>query len=403
MPDFSEIRKEISNLEALERDLHLKQLQINRLLNITQAINNNVSAKDLYAMYNSFLSWEMGVKKMALFVNQNSLWQCISSIGISEELLKMDITDRLPQYERLKNIEETHPLISEFDIVIPVLHKKSPIAYTFIGGFNRDDDMYNKVQFITTITNIIAVAIENKRLFKRQLEQERLKREMELASDMQHMLIPSELPQSDGYELASIYKPHLGVGGDYFDVVEFSDDKFAFCIADISGKGIAAALLMANFQANFHSLINQRKELDTFVKEINQSLFRITKGDKFLTFFIGEFDKKKRTLKYVNAGHNPPVVIMANEVFMLDKGSTILGSFTELPSVEVGHLVINDEALILTYTDGLTDIQNEEEHYFNEDILKKFVLANHQLSALDFNSKLMDEIELFKGDRQYPR
>ena len=402
MPDFSEIRKEISTLEALERDLHLKQLQINRLLNITQAINNNVSAKDLYAMYNSFLSWEMGVKKMALYVNQKNNWQCISSIGISDELLKMDISDRLPQYDRLRNIEEEHPLISEFDIVIPVLHKKSPIAYTFIGGFNRDEDMYNKVQFITTITNIIAVAIENKRLFKRQIEQERLKREMELASDMQRMLIPSTLPQSNGYELASIYKPHLGVGGDYFDVVEFNDDTFAFCIADISGKGIAAALLMANFQANFHSLINQRKALDTFVKDINQSLFRITKGDKFLTFFIAEFDKKTRTLKYVNAGHNPPVVAMANKVFMLDKGSTILGSFTELPSVEVGHLKIDDEALILTFTDGLTDIQNEKEDYFNEDILKKFILANSQLSATKFNSKLMEEIELFKGDRQYP-
>src|SRR5690606_15609055 len=152
------IRKELSSLGMLERELHLKQLQINRLLNITQAINNNVSADGLYKMYNSFLSWEMGVKKMALYVTDvNGNWKCTSTIGIDDSLVDIDISDLLPNYQKLKNIDEDkdHPLIRQFDIVIPVLHKKSPIAYTFIGGFERNDDMYSKVQFITTITNII--------------------------------------------------------------------------------------------------------------------------------------------------------------------------------------------------------------------------------------------------------
>ena len=268
MSSFSEIKRGLSNLEALERELNLKHLQINRLLNITQAINNNVSAEGLFNMYNSFLSWEIGVKKMALFVKNEEEWLCATSIGIPIELLEIDITSRLTKYNRLNNVEGSdHPLIKEFDVVIPVRHKDLPIAYVFIGGFSEDEDMYNKVQFITTITNIIAVAIENKRLFKRQLEQERFKREMELAGEMQKMLIPNDLPHKDCYELASIYKPHLGVGGDYFDFIEFTDGKIVFCVGGISGKGIAAALLMANFQANFHTLINKRTNLDEFIRD----------------------------------------------------------------------------------------------------------------------------------------
>lgn len=405
MSKFSDIRRELSSLELLERELHLKQLQINRLLNITQAINNNVSADGLYKMYNSFLSWEMGVKKMALYViDKQGKWVCASVIGIDESLTKMNVTDLLPNYQKLKNIDEDndHPLIKQFDIVIPVLHKKSPIAYTFIGGFERDDDMYNKVQFITTITNIIAVAIENKRLFKRQLEQERLKNEMELASQVQQMLIPSKLPKGDRYEMASIYKPHLRVGGDYFDFILFDDKKFAFCVADISGKGVAAALLMANFQSKFHDLMNKRTSLDDFVIELNQSLFRITKGEKFLTFFVAEFDIEKNQLKYVNAGHNPPLLIMNKNVTLLDKGCTILGSFTELPTVEVGQAIINEEAIILAFTDGLTDIKDTDENYFDEEMLSSFALSNAELSAQNFNDKLLGKIDDFIGEEAYP-
>ena len=405
MSKLSDIKKELSGREHLERELHLKQLQINRLLNITQAINNNVSADGLYKMYNSFLSWEMGVKKMALYViDKKGEWVCASTIGIEEKMAKMDISDLLPNYQRLMNIDEgnDHPLIKQFDVVIPVLHKQSPIAYTFIGGFERDDDMYNKVQFITTITNIIAVAIENKRLFKRQLEQERLKKEMELASQMQQMLIPSKLPKNSVYELASIYKPHLGVGGDYFDFIAFDDENFAFCIADISGKGVAAALLMANFQAKFHDLINKRSPLDVFVKELNQSLYRITKGERFLTFFVAEFNTTTNELRYINAGHNPPLLVTSGDCKMLDIGCTILGSFVELPDVEVGKQKVEPNAIILTFTDGLTDVVDSSGNFFNEELLKQFALERNHLSAEAFNRELLEKIDQFKEDENLP-
>ena len=403
MAGFSDIKKGLSSIAALERELNLKQLQINRLLNITQAINNNVSAEGLYDMYRSFLSWEIGVKKMALYVREEELWQCATSIGLAEDQLALDISDELPNYTRLNSVEEQdHPLIREFDVVIPVRHKDQAIAYVFIGGFGEEEDMYSKVQFITTITNVIAVAIENKRLFNRQLEQERLKREMELASEMQRMLIPKTLPNKSCYELASIYKPHLGVGGDYFDFIEFEDGKLVFCVGDISGKGVAAALLMANFQANFHTLINKRAALDEFIRDLNQSVNLITGGDRFITFFIAEYDRKDGCLRYVNAGHNPPVLVMEGDCFLLKKGCTILGSFRELPEVEIGILHITGEAVILSYTDGLTDLRNKQGDYLNEELIYQFSIDHYRLGAREFNRKLMERIEAFRGEQNYP-
>ncbi|HHH50142.1 MAG TPA: serine/threonine protein phosphatase [Saprospiraceae bacterium] len=403
MSKFSNIRKGLSNLEALEWELHLKQLQINRLLNITQAINNNLSAKELFAMYNSFLSWEMGVKKMALFVRTDGQWNCASYIGVAESLTKIAIDKELSNYDRLRNLDDSdHPLIREFDVVVPVLHKEEAIAYCFIGGFDENDDMYNKVQFIITITNVIAVAIENKRLFKKQIEQTRLEREMELAGEMQKMLIPLELPCCGAYELDSIYKPHLGIGGDYFDAIQFEDGHLAFCVADISGKGLAAALLMANFQANFHSLINRRTNLTDFIIALNTSVLRITHGEKFITFFVAEYDPQTRTLRYINAGHNPPVLVINQKQFLLDKGCTILGSFKDLPEIEAGEVQIKEEAMILAFTDGLTDLKNNAGEFLNEQMLYSFVLDNYQLSVKEFNKKLMKRIEVFKEQQNYP-
>ena len=403
MAKYSNIRKGLSNLEALEWELHLKQLQINRLLNITQAINNNLSAKELFSMYNSFLSWEMGVKKMALYIKKDEVWTCASSIGVEDQLTQLDISEELSSFDRLKNLEESdHPMIKEFDVVVPVLHKDYPIAYTFIGGFDENDDMYHKVQFIITITNIIAVAIENKRLFKKQIEQERLGREMELAGEMQKMLIPNNLPSGKYYELASIYKPHLGIGGDYFDCIQFEDGQLAFCVGDISGKGLAAALLMANFQANFHSLISKRTPLKEFITELNSSVQRITNGDKFITFFIAVFNPNTRTLHYINAGHNPPVLAMNGTQIPLKKGCTILGSFKELPFIETGEVSIEGEAMILTFTDGLTDMKNDAGEFISDQTISDFIQQNYTLSAEGFNQNLMKQIEKFRGNQGFP-
>ena len=399
--------RELALLEKLEKDLNLKELQIKSLLTITQAINDNVSADGLFNMYRSFLSWELGITHMALFIpsEENSdVWQCAAHINIEENIQKdKELIKFLKDHKRLHTVKSDDPdILQQFDIVIPVFHKKNPIAYSLIGGIKSKEDLYNKIQFITTITNIIAVAIENKRLFKRQIVQERLKKEIELASNVQKMLIPDDLPITEHYEISSIYKPHFNIGGDYLDFIDFDRGRFIFCIADISGKGVAAALLMANFQAMIQSLIYQYRDLETFIFALNQTVHRVTKSDKFITFFIGEVDLNQRTLKYINAGHYPPVLYQDQKICKLTSGCTVIGAFERLPEINEEVVPLKEGALIMCFTDGLADLRDEQGNYFQDEGIESFTLNNGQLSAKSFNEQLLEEIDQYRGDIDYP-
>jgi len=387
----------------MERELNLKQLQTKSLLAITQAINENVSADGLYAMYRTFLTWDMGVKRMVLYVKGEQGWSCAVHHNVSEELTIQDISPIFTQYDRMHTVQKgDHHLIRKFDIVIPVYHKKMPIAYALLDGIKASEDAYNKIEFITTFTNIIAVALENKRLFRRQVEQETLRREMELASKVQRMLIPEMLPQGANYELDAIYKPHFNIGGDYFDVIRYDEDRIVLCLADISGKGIAAALLMANFQANLQSLIHQYRDLQAFIIAINEAVFRITKGDKFITLFVGELNLKTGKLNYINAGHFPPFLKCCGVVQRLDRGCTVIGGFDNITEVDMGECDLKGEGLLLAFTDGLTDIMNAKGELFEEGHIEEVITAFEGNAAKEFNQELLVRMEEFKGEMEYP-
>lgn len=387
----------------MERELNLKQLQIKSLLAITQAINENVAADGLYGMYRTFLTWDMGVNRVALFVKDGEDWTCAVHHNTSDNMLLEDLPAIFTQFDRMHTVTKKDPrILKEFDLVIPVYHKKQPIAYALIDGIKASEDAYNKIEFITTYTNIIAVALENKRLFKRQVEQETLRREMELASKVQQMLIPDILPSGKGYELDAIYKPHLNIGGDYFDVITYDKDRIVICMADISGKGIAAALLMANFQANLQSLIYQYRDLEAFVIAINEAVYRITKGDKFITLFVGELNLKSNKLYYINAGHYPPFLRHRDSIIRLDQGCTVVGAFDTISELQMGECELKGEGLLLTFTDGLTDIRNADGTLFDETYIEQVVASFEGHSAGAFNQHLQSEMEAFRGETEYP-
>ena len=201
--------------------------------------------------------------------------------------------------------------------------------------------------------------------------------------------------------MAAEYLPHKEIGGDYYDCIWLNEDELVFCVADISGKGIAAALLMANFQANLRALIKQDVSLEIFVHLLNENVKHITKGEKFITLFLAKVNLKDRTLAYVNAGHNPPLLCNANSITQLDKGCTILGMFDHLPIIQVDELDFQNGALILTYTDGLTDLENEENEFFEMERLIEFAKTNIDEEPEEFNRKLMQKLKAFKGKRSF--
>ena len=397
----------VHRIPNLERELHLRQLQVQRLLQITQAINNNVSAVDLFEMYRVFLTKELRLQRMALFVRSSEndeRWLTATSIGLQDlEIPEDTLGQELQRFTRPGLLNEpADSFFGHFVQVVPVLHKERPIAYILIGEFEDGEDQFERVQIITTITNVIAVAIENKRLFKRQLEQERLEADMDLGAKVQQMLIPERWPLRDEYEIDTIYQPKLGVGGDYIDFKEFEDNKLVFCIGDFTGKGVSAALLMANFQANFHTLIRKRTSLYDFVQEINKAVYEITNGERFVTFFVAEYDVENHSLCYVNAGHPPPVLIHDNGIQLLTEGTLVLGSIDELPMLEVGNIDLPQQALILTYTDGLTDLQNTAGETYDEEILYRFCRRQVGRSARSFNQGLLRELDNFRNNTEFP-
>ncbi len=391
-----------SRIDQLEHELHLKKLQMNSLLAITQAINNNVNEQGLYAMYRSFITWDLAIPKLALCIMSNNKWEIATQKNISTET-GVDYPPLSIKFKEPAKIKKgTHPFLDQFDFAIPVRHKNQPIACAFLGGMEENESTYDKIQVITAITNFIAVALENKRLFRAKLEQELIQKEFQLATEIQEMLLPKNLPNKKNFELSKIYRQHSQVGGDYYDYFPLDDNRFAFCIADVAGKGISAALLMANFQAVLRGLIFQKSTLKELVFTLNHSIFQVTKGERFITFFIGIIDLAQSKLTYVNAGHIPPIFAQANRTKTLRKGCLILGATEELPFVQIGEETIDETSLIFSFTDGVTDLTNNEGQYLTEDKLIHFTNINFLLSSKEFNDSLFQYVQEFKGNLPFP-
>ncbi len=159
---------------------------------------------------------------------------------------------------------------------------------------------------------------------------------------------------------------------------------------------------MANFQANFQSLIRQRVPLEEFIAQLNSSVNQITRGEKFITFFVAEINLDKGELRYVNAGHNPPILISDGKVERLEKGCTILGSFDELPEIEKGIISIKSGDMIVAFTDGLVEIKDDKDQFFSEEMLLELVLLKTYSSAAEINRAIKVMIDEFNGADDYP-
>ena len=178
------------------------------------------------------------------------------------------------------------------DIIIPVYNNNVHLAFVFIGDIDEEGQGMSPVlkhlNFIQTISSIIIVAIENIRLFNESLRQEALKKELELAAKMQGLLIPDndQMPKNPKIIVNGFYYPHYEVGGDYYDCLKLSETKTGFCIADVSGKGMAAAILMSNFQASLRALLTHDINLVALINKLNSIVAVIAAGEKFITCLL---------------------------------------------------------------------------------------------------------------------
>ena len=388
---------DISAEDELIRLLLKRQTELNALLEITQAINKDTATATLLQMLQVVLKSYLQVGKLRFLIEKDGHYVLLSKYGGDIEQISILHTAclKLSKFKWPTPLA-THedPVLCKYDYFIPIYHKKKALAYALIGDFNPSSELLNNdLNFIQTVINVIVVALENKKLFKERLQSERFQREMELAVEVQNMLIPLKTYKDDSVEVSARYIPHQNIGGDYFDFIRLNDHEFLWCIADVSGKGISAALLMANFQASLHAWSAVEDDLANIVERLNKIVITNTKGERFITLFLAKYNEQTRKLCYINAGHNATVVFSQNEAITLKLGTTMIGVFDELPFLNQGEVDIEPGSLIVNYTDGLMDHEHSNKDW-NEENLIEFIKTHGHLSPNDFNEILMNHINL---------
>jgi sigma-B regulation protein RsbU (phosphoserine phosphatase) len=395
-----------NNLEEeiadLKRKFKLKELELNALLEITKAINNNVSEDDLYKIYKFSIRANLKIEKLVLFVF-DGIWLSKVQFGVEGDLKGTKLSSDLLSIHENSSIDSLNvpPIFEQFDEVIPISHKKELLALVFVGQNNSDEEGLN-VTFLHAISNLIIVAIENKKLARKELRQEAFRKELEIAKEVQNFLFPDELPYGIRLKIQATYLPHHTIGGDYYDYIPINQNQFLICIADVSGKGVPAAILMSNFQASLRTLTRQTTNLSIIIEELNYQILDSAKGENFITFFAAIYDHNLKEMVYVNSGHNPPVLVEKNkEIKHLEAGSTILGMFHPLPFINEGYITDLDDFLLVCYTDGITETFNEQDEEYGEKRLYDFISRYSNEDLNDLHRKLFLDIEEFKGKRNY--
>ena len=396
-----------TSFSRLSKKLELNEFKLNSLLEITKAINNNLTIQNILKIFEYILREQLGISKLILYEFNQKEWNCILHFGARGLNKKINVEDELIHIQDITVIESSSiDTINSFDVIIPILHKDNPLAYLLIGDLEEDaisiSPGIKHMPFIQTLASIIVVAIENKRFSNELLEQEINKREMEFAAEMQKLLFPTKLPSNKYIDVAARYEAKHLVGGDYYDFLMLNDEEYFFCIADVSGKGVSAALLMSNFQAKLRANIkynHKNMSLNDLVYELNEDVNNAAKGEKFITFFAGHYNYKTKTLQYINAGHNHPILLDENETRFLNKGCIGLGMLEEIPKIEIEKIKLKKDAILICYTDGLVELENSNDVPFETANLIKIVRQNFTLPMKELDNKIFSRLEEFKGDK----
>ncbi len=387
----------------IQYQIELKDVKLQALLEITNAINSNLPIEQLLNLFSFILKEQLGFKKFILLHHQEE-WNCLVKTGYKG---KIELKEVEKDFERFKEItlveSSTNTIIKEFQAIVPVFHLNKALAYLLISSSSVSHELEpSHFSFTQTLANIIAVAIENQRLVKQNIIKERISKDLEVASEMQKLLFPSELPSNRKMDLSARYIPRHAIGGDYYDFIPLGDEEYIICIADVSGKGISAALLMANFQATIRTLFKyQRFEMTFLMEELNKKVMKSTKGEKFITFFIAHYNAHTRKMKYVNAGHNQPFLLHGRKITALNEGCIGLGMLDELPYVNVGKLTLSPNTTFVLYTDGVVELENKDGEHFGVNRLIDNVKAYSILKMEDMNNILFSKLDEWKGELNF--
>ncbi|CAN5830942.1 hypothetical protein BH24BAC1_BH24BAC1_16480 [soil metagenome] len=393
--------------ELKKREMHqkldLKKLELAALLEITQAINNNLPEGALYKIYHFTLLAQLHINRLALFVLEEE-WECKVCFGTDQNIPKTGLPEPITAIREISSLADVDvdPQWQMFETVIPVIHNSSVLAYVLVGNVHPYYTSLGALSFIQTVSNILIVAMINRRLARLRLAQESMRKEIEIAREVQTMLFPKSLPNDRSIAIHASYVPHSSIGGDYYDCIEINQNQLLFCVADVSGKGVPASLLMSNFQAGLRTILRQTNDLEKVVTELNHLIYCNAIAEKFITCFVGIYDRQTRELHYVNAGHNAPVLLYEdNSYHLLEEGCTMLGILETLPFLSVTTVQVPPRSLLLAYTDGLTEVFDKEEIEYGLENTIRFLQQNRYVCSTRLHVQLLHELNLFNSRNSF--
>ena len=251
------------------------------------------------------------------------------------------------------------------------------------------------LNILTTLASVASIRVENARLLEERFERERMERELELATEIQQSFQPSAPPLIDGFEFQGISFSCYEIGGDYYDFISRHDGKMLIALGDVSGKGTAAALLMSSLHAAIHGQVAAQRSLMEIVTSVNRYLSENTPTNRFVTLFVAELNPADGTFKYINAGHNPPLIgRVSGEVEQLDSGGFPLG-IMPLAEYEIGETKLESGEALLIYSDGVSEGANLKGEEFGMERLTQVVKKYLSSSASGLRDKVESALSTF--------
>jgi serine phosphatase RsbU (regulator of sigma subunit) len=316
------------------------------------------------------------------------------STGDYETLLRWAAEHRpaqLAEIETLKTIAAR--------IAVPVRTKDEILGVLLLGprAAGVEYGIVEK-QVLRACANQLALMIENARLTARVVEQEKLRRDLALATEVQRRLLPDRPPDGHMAALAAVSLPARSVGGDYYDFIDVGDNRIGIALADVAGKGVAAALIMSVVQASLRILASEGDiSMPQLAAKMNSFLHRSTASNSYATFFYAQIDERSRQLRYVNAGHLPPYLLRSSDLQELSAGGAVIGLFPHM-SYEEATIDLQSGDVLVAFTDGVTEALNANDEEFGDERLKALLRRLVHLPVQEIASKISEELRTWITD-----
>ncbi len=397
----------VSELKELNRELDGKVNQLSSLFDLSKEFSGILKVEMIGKLLLYSIIGQLMVAKYAVVTCRENSYTLLENKYSKDQLEKVlascnlqIITEILKKEDLINN----YPLFAELgvELIVPMQIKGTTKGLIMLGQ-RIAGQPYSKsdIEYVASIGSLAIISIENALLFNETLEKQKLEKDLETARNIQKNLLPKSVPKLNSFDISAFNNSARQVGGDYYDLVKISQDELLFAIGDVSGKGVPAALLMANLQAFLKSICKQGIPLQKATDFINDLVSDNTTNGSFITFFWGILNDKTKELTYVNAGHNPPLLIRNNEIKKLKTGGMILGVMQTLIPYNSETVQLEKDDLLVFFTDGITEAMDPDYREYTDERLEELSLKSANLDSRQIMDKIMDDVKIYtKGAEQ---